>query len=354
MKIHDSYEIVQVNSKKHLMLYKDCFDNNGSPKSLDRLQWMHLNNTVNTTLVNLAVEKQTNDIGGIYAVFPCKYKVSDSIVIGTQSIDTLTDSKHRKKGLFKSLANDLYNRCINENISFVYGFPNDQSAFAFFNRLDWTEVTTVPFKILLLNTSYVKKIIAKKSKFISNLIPSLSLYRKRVKLSQNKKIVAVNRFSEITDTVWRSFSESYQVGLLQDADYMNWRIFDKPNEEYKVRMLYENDIAIAYVIYVVKSKHDGRIGYLMDFIYLQNFSKSAQDLLKYAINDMKNDNAEVILAWNLDHSLNSKNLNDVGFRKLYKWLRPIKLYFGVRVFGSDKGLDKKDNWYLSYLDSDTV
>ena len=44
------------------------------------------------------------------------------------------------------------------------------------------------------------------------------------------------------------------------------------------------------------------------------------------------------------------------FFKLPEKLKPIELHFGVKSFNNDISsiVNKRDNWYLSYSDSDTV
>ena len=76
-------------------------------------------------------------------------------------------------------------------------------------------------------------------------------------------------------------------------------------------------------------------------------------LLAQAMVRMREAGADVVLAWSMDHSFNRKAFRRLGFFTLPERLRPIELHFGVRPLG-DAPVTDRNNWYLSYCDSDTV
>lgn len=76
-----------------------------------------------------------------YVVYPTLLSNGEKEFIGAQSGDTITNPKHQRKGLFKRLANLTYILAAKNNIEVIFGFPNNNSAFAFFNRLGWVETS---------------------------------------------------------------------------------------------------------------------------------------------------------------------------------------------------------------------
>lgn len=337
-----------------LQTYKACFDNNDDPKSLLRLEWMHFKNPVEECYVDFAVHEESKKIGGLYAVFPVRFKYFKDTIIGSQSIDTLVDKHHRRKGLFKKLAASLYERCKNNGVQFVYGFPNDQSAFAFFNRLEWTPIGDVPFLIKIINLKYIKEKLAAKSKALSYLVPGLKLSRtKEIQLQEGMVIKEIEGFfpSEI-DTIWNAFSQNINFAVHRDSKYLNWRIFEKPEQNYQVNGLYDNDKLVGFIAFVISEKHGGRIGYVVEYMYLPTYKEAAENLLIYADKQMSLGGADAILAWNFQHSPNHKAFKKIGFIKFPEKLKPIKLFFGIRFF-ENHTIQMKD-WYISYCDSDTV
>ena len=92
----------------------------------------------------------------------------------------------------------------------------------------------------------------------------------------------------------------------------------------------------------------------MDLIYDLKSPKVGKLLLKYANTYIQNKNADCILSWCMEHSPNYSVFKSESYYKMPKRLRPIELHFGVRSFDNNNIINKRENWYISYSDSDTV
>ena len=350
----ETYLTTHLKDLEDLKTYKACFDNNDDPKSLEHLEWMHFKNPLNKRYVDFAIHKENKDIGGLYAVFPVSFKHNQLTIVGAQSIDTLVDKNHRKKGLFKKLAKSLYQRCSEDAVKFVYGFPNIHSSFAFFNRLEWTPIADVPFMIKLINLDYIKRKLGEKNKLLGFFIPAMRIAsKKKISLKEGMTIKMIDKpFGKEVDLIWEQFSKSINFSINRDAVYLNWRIFAKTSENYIVAGLYDKTALVGFVIYTVSEKHGGQVGYIVEYMYLPSYEKEARKLLAFANADLIEKKADVVLAWNFSHSPNHANIRSAGFIKFPEKLKPIKLFFGVRFFDNIK-VDLRD-WYISYCDSDTV
>ncbi|MEZ4238042.1 MAG: hypothetical protein R3F59_18230 [Myxococcota bacterium] len=106
----------------------------------------------------------------------------------------------------------------------------------------------------------------------------------------------------------------------------------------------------------VQDKHGGRVGYVMEVLHVPDDHRAGEILLGAALDDLVASGADVALAWCLEHSPNRTTYRRLGFRSLPESVRPIELHFGVRALDAppDAALGNRRNWYLSYLDSDTV
>jgi hypothetical protein len=76
--------------------------------------------------------------GGFYGVFKDNLTYQNKSYLVAQSGDTMTHPAHQKKGLFLMLAKATYNKCIEDGIALIFGFPNKQSYHGFSTKLDWT------------------------------------------------------------------------------------------------------------------------------------------------------------------------------------------------------------------------
>ncbi|AHJ96418.1 GNAT family N-acetyltransferase [Hymenobacter swuensis] len=338
--------------------FKECFDRNDSPRALDKVEWQYDTGFADELLVNVAVEPTPTDeeIAAIYAVFPVPFSLQGQAVKAAQSLDTMTDTRHQGKGLFKKLAQQVYTRCREGNYRLVYGFPNGNSAYAFFNRLGWKEVAEVPFMIAPLRTKYFLQRLPV-LKHLAAVLPDIQWRGKKSVPSVYKEgIRPIERFDEQAETLWKKFAANIPLAVTRNAQYLNWRFLQKPGEKYEMRGYWEKGVLTGYVIYVVKEKHGGRIGYLMELITDPAQPACGDALLRTALNDMVAQKADACLAWNFAHSPNNALHKQNGFYPMPPKLRPIELHFGVLAMQAEDEplLAEEKNWYLSYCDSDTV
>lgn len=350
-----TYDLVKgVADNDELALYKRCFEENGTERDLENLQWLHQQNLVKAHTIYYA--KQHAEVAGIYTALPVLFKVNDAVVPALQSIDTLTDIKHRGKGLFPKLAKKLYADAAENKYELVYGFPNDSSGPGFFNKLGWTSFGEVPFLLKPLNYFFfVKKFLNRKK------TPSFSSENhifhapENVVLNRNTAIKKIANFGADYDQLWKSAGETIKVCVDRSAAYMNWRYVQKPGEHYYKYGLYVNEQLQGVVVFSIKKKHDGLIAYLMELVYEPTNEKAGKQLLKFATKQCKSQQVDVILAWSLPHSYNNNAYKKAGYYNLPEKIRPQKLFFGVRPFNetNTNNILNITNWYISYSDADT-
>ena len=99
------------------------------------------------------------------------------------------------------------------------------------------------------------------------------------------------------------------------------------------------------------AKHGGSIAYLMEAMG----GSGLEDLLQSELARLRDRGVELVLAWSFPWSPNYRTLRKCGFLPFPRALRPIEIWFGAKSY-SRRGAEATDlkNWYLSYLDSDTI
>ena len=336
-----------------LEAYRQCFVKNGAEKNLENLQWLHQQNLANKSTIYYA--KQENEIAGIYTALPVPLKINKATVFGLQSIDTLTDVNHRGKGLFTKLAEKLYTDAENENYGLVYGFPNENSAPGFFNKLHWTSFGEVPFLIKPINWFYFFKRFFKSKDIPVSDTNYIYDAPDSEDVNKTTQIKIIAGFDSQYNEIWDKASEKIGVCADRNAAYMQWRYVTKPGEHYYRYGLFVNGKLEGVVVYALKKKHGGVIAYLMELIYNPQNQKSGTLLLKFVTAQCKSQNIDVILAWSLPHSFSNKSFKRCGYYKLPAKLRPQKLFFGVKALNRNHEPEilNINNWYISYSDSDT-
>lgn len=117
-------------------LMKDCF---GMAVNIDYFIWKYVDNPNGSFVGFIAEEKQTGEIAAYYGVIAEKYNIAGCQKTIFQSCDTMTHSRHRRKGLFQKLAIECYEYLRKEESLFVVGFGGGQSTPGFL-KLGWRHV----------------------------------------------------------------------------------------------------------------------------------------------------------------------------------------------------------------------
>lgn len=337
--------------------FRQCFEDNGSPRTMERLSWQYARNPTGKIYVDFAIDPaQPELIAGIYAVQPARMRVGATLRLGVQSVDTLVDARYRGQGLFVKMARAVYARCERENVALVYGFPNGNSAHGFFERLSWEPLDPVPFLVRPLNTGYATDRLLRSQPW-SRWIPRWSLpIVPATLLSPGWRIEPLHTFDERTDRVWREFSRGIELSVERDAVYLNWRFRDHYSKAYTQLALYDGDSLLGFVVYAVLGKHGGSVAYIMELQHERWRTDVGRALLEAALRGARDAGADVVLSWCLPHSPNRGVYRSQGFVDLPQRFWPIELHVGARGFSVPAWMDLSDpaRWYLSYSDSDTV
>jgi GNAT superfamily N-acetyltransferase len=336
-----------------------CFAANGDPKDLGVLDWQYRDNPVTAggggSFVDLALERGTDRVGAVYATFPVTFQLGGQRTVGVQSLDTLTDADHRGKGLFTRMAAGVYDRCAEHGVALVYGFPNASSAPGFFGKLGWTRLNPVPFVALPLRTRFFLRRFGVPSR-VTRWVPDRAPLRGRPPLLGSDEEVAVaHLLGPEVDELWARFGEQVRIAVVRDRSYLAWRLA-RPGGGYRVLAFRRGGELRGLAVVTVKDKHGGRVGYVMELLHVPEDPRAGEVLLHAVVDECEREGADLVLAWSFDHAPNHRAFHRVGFRSLPEALRPIELHFGARALAAppDAAIGNRRNWYLSYLDSDTV
>lgn len=336
--------------------FRRCFEKNGpTSRTLGSLEWQYFGNTTSRLLVDLATTEDESRIAAVYATLPGWMRIEGARRLVVQSLDTMTDSEFRGRGLFVTLAKRTFARASEEGAALVYGFPNGNSAHGFFQKLGWTSVAPIPFLIRPLRLPYIADRLTR-GRLPKRFVPDFPLLVSRP--SPAAEVLYLNESDERVTRLWHRFSRGIGIAVERDARFLQWRLFEKPGERYRTLAFRRGTEFIALCSFDVKTKHGGRIGYVMELLHDPSAEgrQAGSHLLALAIATMADEGADSALAWAFPHSLNFMTYARNAFLPLPERLRPIELHFGARAFDPAiaRAVADRKSWYLSYLDSDTV
>jgi GNAT superfamily N-acetyltransferase len=341
---------------------REVFLANGSEKELAHLDWQYVRPPAGPAyVVQAQADTSPPKIAALYVAFPVDVQVGRSANSDNgsseptrrrrivQSLDTITDSHFRGRGLFVQLGRETYAWCRSEGAVAVYGFPNANSVHGFVRHLNWHLLDPTPFMIRPIGGRYLRARLNLRRKPIYS----------RESLALPRRVEELDHIPSDLNSLWQAFSSTFEIGIVRDDAYLAWRLFERPNSWYRVFISRSPQSELTgLVAYSMENKHGGTIGYLLELMVHPEHKGDGTILARMAVRHLRQRGADLVLAWNLRHSPTRPALRRAGFLPLPRLLRPIELHFGVGPFTEDEHtralLLDRHSWYLSYLDSDTV
>ncbi|MEJ6686719.1 MAG: GNAT family N-acetyltransferase [Crocinitomicaceae bacterium] len=238
-------------------LMLDCF---GLDVDIDYFKWKFIENP--SGLVEGYYAKDSKGVvSAYYGVIPETFVINGERRIIYQSCDTMTHSKHRRKGLFKKLALECYKSLRNENKLFVYGFGGGQSTPGFL-KFGWDKIFKVKYYF------YPKHF---------NLFSSL----------KNNSVYEITDLKKIVHLTIKS-NESIKVHSLKNYEIYKWRL-SNPRHSYKTIAFQSKDG--TYSGYITYYKEDNKI-VIFDFFALDR--EANKNLFNYLKSSIKTGDKGVI------------------------------------------------------------
>ena len=180
---------------------------------------------------------------GHYAISPIEMIVNDEVTKTALSMTTMTHPEYNGRGIFTQLSSSLYNELKEKyKYAMVWGFPNNNSHYAFIKNLKWKNLATIP--MLSLKRASFKKIESDLNfEQHSNFTASLSQ-----KLSSVNKVVRINKTEK----------------------YFNWRYVTNPSADYKIISINDEFGIIVYKLIPSFSNSDKFEIDIMEIQFNQN------------------------------------------------------------------------------------
>jgi hypothetical protein len=194
IKIYKSGDETQI-----LALFKKVFKRD---LSLEFWNWRFTNNPFGNRKISLMWDNEK--LVGHYAVSPVDFLNGEKKIKTALSMTTMTDPDYGGRGIFGKLAKDLYDKLLLDNYKIVWGFPNNNSHYAFINKLNWSDIGVCHEIAGDLNLS------SSESSYVFNRI---------------------NIFSE-KHSEFIIYGDKFQHKIFKSCTYLNWRYINNPSESY--------------------------------------------------------------------------------------------------------------------------
>ena len=327
---------------------------------LKRWQWWHLDNPAGPPIIWLA--EHDGRIVGISGLIPRLMKLGDKIIIGGVGQDIMTYPTYRGQGMYRALINRVLDETSKKGMHVLYAFPNQRAWPLLVKKLHW--VTICPsasmFKLLRL-PNIMKRYVS--NRFLSRICatmgsPIVSLLLGRDGKSHKLAGLVINEISSFDtrfDDFWKKASTNYDIVVVRDRDYLNWRYINVPATD-KADKIYaaEKDGEICgYIVLDCVQGREVRIGKISDIFVDLNQNEVSECLISKAIEHFKKEKEDII------HYV---GLADRPIRNIFrkKWFLTLskKAPFWFMVYCSSPEIasyvGNRERWFIQTGDGDII
>lgn len=117
----------------------------------DHYRWKFFDNPDGPPVISVA--EDAGKLVGQYALWPTRMRLGSAVVLGAQSLDTMTHPDYRRQGMFTVLTEHCMNLATDRGVEVLYGFPLENTIQGFIHKLDWQCTGNVPIWIRPLHPS---------------------------------------------------------------------------------------------------------------------------------------------------------------------------------------------------------
>ncbi len=250
-----------------------------------------------------------------YAVQPRRCRMDDQTVRGGLGLHLGADPEHRSTPILSNTLNRLANRCRKAGLSFIFGFPNDNS-WLFLTRLaGWTPVKDIP-----------------------QLVANLGNLPRANGPPRSTDLVFRSRHADAI----REFVPSHYISVQKTLEHLDWRYAECPHRSYA-----KIETDAGFVIVKTYDDTDVKYGHLLEWGVQPEDTQTLGRLLKMAAAWFWERDVDVLSTWLPDDHPAYPFLSSWGFAP-----EGFTTHFGYKSL--DDGLVSIENrpWFLTMGDSD--
>lgn len=338
-----------------LDLFKKVF---GVERSKNYWKWLYLENPAEDPII--AISEDDEKITGQCTLLPTEMNIDGEKILAGQSIDTMVDSDYRGQGLHKALAERTYDIGRDKGVKIRIGFPSQDAIRGLLGSIGGSLTTEIPLYMNIrkldnfLTAVFKIRPLAKIFAIPGIVLMKIIHREKKIKIEKDYQIREINNFGEEFDKLSEEISQNGKIMSLRSSEFLNWRIKDHPQIDYKSIGAYLDEKLVGYIIIkseirTLKGNVKSKLGSIVDLIASDRDVAAALNMeaKKY----FKDKDVDFVATWITDSFKYKDLFIDLGFHK-----SKSDIPFVVKDLSSEEKfkskIENEENWYLMPIESD--
>lgn len=319
-------------------------------------RWLYKDNPIGAARIWLA--EHDGKIVGQYPLVYMKMKVGNKILKASKNLDLMTHPDYRYQGIFSKLERHALDEAEKEGVYITFGFPSPNTAsYPGHIKSGWFDVGTMRPMFKPLNWVSVLKTRIKNNFLRSLVAIGASLVLKGFARTQGSPtmegltITQISSFDDRIDDFWARVSDQYEIMIVRDKDYLNWR-YGAPDANNSLFLAEKAEEIYGYLVLCCQQEGDIRVSSIFDI--MAKSEEIIRCLVSRAIEYCKQEKVDLIIYAAIANKTYRRALRKSGFISI-----PFMKADHFCAYSSSPDipiefLKDAKNWLVQIGDSDAV
>lgn len=213
-------------------------------------EWLFDKNPYNKSGNMMYLLKEGNKIIGCDGLIPNELYINGKTLLTAHSVKSMTHPDYKRQGIFRKMTENSCERGKLDGVDVVIGLANDQS-YPAYQRFGWPTLfeKEVYVKPILITNILKRRIKVGFLSSIGNGIYSTFMKSKlNSQMDKDIKFEILNNVPEEIQACWDRYKDKYNVLLVRDYKYLNYRYNQRPDVNYVTLLAKLNNEIIGFVI----------------------------------------------------------------------------------------------------------
>lgn len=341
----------------------------GSWYNEDYWRWKYRDNPRGFLSSNVLIAECNGKIVGTFAVIPVKIKFWNNNITSSQAIDLAVHPDYKRLKIFKTLAKKLYAYAGKNAMHITFALPPVETdrrrttaykgaAYLGHMKMGWKHVSFLSSMIKVLNIENVlygyseKGFLRKKSRFLKQLYLKIFCKTPPPLDIHGLKVTKISSFDNRVNNFWQNISGEFELGVVRDREFLNWRYVSNPSEEYTIYIAESMSEIVGYLISKCRTRGNLIVGEIVDILVLRNQRDIIHNLILKSIEHFENKNVDIVYCTMLRKKMYFNTLKKIGFIPRISKAALIVRTNSNKLSATDVSNHK--NWYFTMGDTDSI
>jgi predicted N-acetyltransferase YhbS len=274
--------------------------------------------------------------------------------------------EYRRQGIHTTLTAQRREDLQNAGYRFVCVYPNQRSMPTLVRSGKHILVSQVPLlvrplKIRVLGDRYIRNPLIRRGVGLGWRIGSHTLWRESEPSMDGTglHIEEDTQPDEAYERFWEQVKTKYQIMLVRDRAFLQWRFVDIPIRKYQMLSARKGGEILGYIVLREADIRGTMTGLIADFLVLpgETGDQAGLRLLYEALQRFKQAELPLTGALMLPHTQEYHLMRRAGYLRTPDRLAPQPFFLFVRPYNADpppEVLARPDAWFVSIADHDAV